>query len=123
MDLNQGAFDFAEGRSLRRIETPAARRTDPESSHLAAEHVNANGVRAAQQQAAFAAVKAFPNHTSRELAKLCKRKRHELARRLPECRTAGMVCNPLDENDKPIALPIEGTLIIRRSKPAPRLKV
>ena len=29
----------------------------------------------------------------------------------------------LDENDKPIALPIEGTLIIRRSKPAPRLKV
>ncbi|ODT15728.1 MAG: hypothetical protein ABS57_12435 [Mesorhizobium sp. SCN 65-12] len=28
-----------------------------------------------------------------------------------------------DENDELIALPIEGTMIIRRSKPAPRLKV
>ena len=64
MDLIQVAFPFAEGRTVRRVETPAARRTDPESSHLAAKHVTASGVRQAQQQAAYAAVRTFPGKTS-----------------------------------------------------------
>jgi len=102
MDLNQGAFDFAEGRSLRRIETPAFRRNDPQSSELAAKHVTASGVRAAQQQAAYAAVRSFPGKTSKELEMLSGQDRHQLAKRLPECRTAGLVKNPKDENDKPI---------------------
>lgn len=97
MDLVQGAFPFAEGRAGRRVETPAARRTDPESSHLAAEHITANKVRAAQQQDAYAAVRAFPGKTSAELAELTGQDRHQLAKRLPECRTAGMVRNPKDD--------------------------
>jgi hypothetical protein len=28
-----------------------------------------------------------------------------------------------DENEVPIAIPLEGTLIVRRSRPAPRLKI
>lgn len=102
MDLNQGAFDFAEGRSLRRIETPAFRRNDPKSSELAAAHVTASGVRAAQQQDAYAAVRAFPGKTSNELARLTGQDRHQLAKRLPECRTAGMVMNPKDDDGNPI---------------------
>lgn len=75
----------------RRIETPAARRTDPESSHLAAEHITASGMRFSQQKQVADAVGRHRGHTSQELAELTGLDRYMLARRLPECETAGRV--------------------------------
>src|SRR5690606_10155379 len=76
---------------VRTIQTPIARRTDPESSHLAAEHVTRSGARAHQQAQAVAAVRAYPGCTSFELATRTDLDRYMLARRLPECVTAGAV--------------------------------
>jgi len=73
--------------SHRIIATPAARRTDPESSHRVAEQHTRSGRRASQQDQAHAAVRAAPGRTSFELAL----DRYMLARRLPECETAGRV--------------------------------
>lgn len=86
----QFGFEFAAPR-MRRVETPAARRTDPESSHLAAEHVTRSGKRGLQQAQATAAVRSFPGCTSFELALKTDIDRYTLARRLPECVTAGTV--------------------------------
>lgn len=74
-----------------RVETPAARRTDPESSHRAAEEITASGKRAAQLALVIAAVRRFPGRTSMELAGLTGLDRYLLARRLPEAVTAGAV--------------------------------
>jgi hypothetical protein len=87
---DQLAFDFAAPRA-RQVETPAARRTDPHTSHLAAEQITASGQRGQQQAQAIAAVRAFPGKTSFELAMETKLDRYMLARRLPECVTAGAV--------------------------------
>lgn len=73
------------------IQTPIARRTDPESSHLAAEHVTRSGARAHQQAQAIAAVRAYPGMTSFELAMRTDLDRYMLARRLPEVVCAGLV--------------------------------
>lgn len=86
----QLAFDLAPER-FRRIETPIARATDPESSHLAAAEITRSGARAAQQAQTIAAVKAFPGHTSQELCELTGIDRYVLARRLSECETTGAV--------------------------------
>lgn len=75
----------------RRVETPAARATDPETSHAAAEQHTRSGARAHQQAQAIAAVRAFPGHTSFELALATELDRYMLARRLPEAVTAGAV--------------------------------
>jgi hypothetical protein len=85
----QFGFDFA--RPPRRVETPAARRSDPVTSHQAAEHVTRSGVRGQQQAQAAAAVRAFPGCTSFELAMRTDIDRYVMARRLPECVTAGVV--------------------------------
>ena len=61
-----------------------ARSTDPDTSHLAAQHVVQSGVRAHQQHKALAAVRAFPGLTSLELAQAARCCRFQLARRLPE---------------------------------------
>lgn len=71
--------------------TPIARASDPLSSHLAAEHVTKTGARAHQQNQAAEAVKQFPGLTSFELAMKTGIDRYTLARRLPECETAGRV--------------------------------
>lgn len=84
-DLFEG---IAGARPLRRIETPAARTTDPETSRLAAEHHTASGARAHQLAQAIAAVRAFPGRTSFELAIATDLDRYMLARRLPEAVTA-----------------------------------
>lgn len=79
------------------VQTPIARRTDPESSHLAAETITKSGARSDQQNKAAEAVKQFPGHTSHELAALtCGKRnvtdwRYALARRLPECEVSGRV--------------------------------
>lgn len=78
-------------RAARRIETPASRADDPASSHEAEAHINATGARAAQQKLAAQAVESYPGLTSMELAKRTGICRFTLARRLPECRTAGTV--------------------------------
>lgn len=77
--------------SQRAIETPAARRTDPVTSHLAAAEVTGSGVRADQQRRAAAAVRQWPGCTSMELALKAHQDRYAVARRLPECVVAGSV--------------------------------
>ena len=73
------------------IQTPAARASDPRSSHEAAEAITLSGARRKQQGMATAAVASYPGHTSLELAGYSGMDRYVLARRLPECETAGTV--------------------------------
>jgi hypothetical protein len=70
---------------------PIARNTDSVSSHMAADHVTAQGTRGRQQRIAFRAVVEHPGRTSRELASLCSLDRYQVARRLPELEEARMV--------------------------------
>jgi hypothetical protein len=70
------------------FDTPAARNSDPMTSHLAADHITATGARAAQQQLATKAVEQYPGFTSLEIAKRSTLCRFMLARRLPECEHA-----------------------------------
>lgn len=78
-------------RPMRAVETPAARATDPITSHLAAEDVTLSGKRVQQQRQAVAAVRAKPGMTSFELAMACGLDRYMLGRRLPECAKGGAV--------------------------------
>lgn len=71
--------------------TPASRASDPATSHMAEQHINSTGARAFNQHLAHAAVKAHPGHTSLELSQLARCCRFGLAKRLPECETAGLV--------------------------------
>ncbi len=73
------------------IRTPAARNTDPASSHAAAERITRSGKRASQQDQVRACVLAYPGSTSAELAHLAGLDRYMVARRLPECAVAGSV--------------------------------
>lgn len=93
-------FDMFAGLPARAppVETPAARASDPQSSHEAAAVHTATGKRAAQQARALEAVRAFPERTSAEIASRAGLDRYELARRLPEIRTAGFVENVPDES-------------------------
>ena len=77
--------------NLPRVETPAARRTDPATSHAAAAEVTRTGVRGHQQRQVAAAVREWPGRTAAELAKLASMDRYAVSRRLPECVTAGGV--------------------------------
>jgi hypothetical protein len=85
------------------IETPAARNSDPETSHLAASDITSSGVRGHQQRQVIAAVRAFPGCTSFELAMKTKLDRYVVARRLSECVTADEV-----KKGEPKACPITG---------------
>ncbi len=89
--MNQLDLSFAYRGPLIRVETPAARNTDPETSHEAAEHVTASGTRAQQQAQTIAAIRAFPGRTMQELAELTGYCRFMLGRRVSECETAGAV--------------------------------
>lgn len=84
-------LDLFAQRPSRAVHTPAARRTDPASSHQAAEIHTLSGKRGQQQDQAAAAVRQFPGCTSFELAMRTDLDRYMLARRLPECETAGRV--------------------------------
>lgn len=76
---------------MRLVETPAARSTDPLSSHLAANELTASGRRGQQIAMAIAAVRAFPGRTSQELSDKTGICRFVLARRLPEAVTSGAI--------------------------------
>jgi hypothetical protein len=73
------------------IETPAARNTDPHTSHEAAEAITASGEREQQQKRVALAVRLWPGRTSAEIAALMNEHRQMPARRLPELETAGWV--------------------------------
>lgn len=80
-----------EDDSMRNIQTPAARATDPNSSHDTADEITRSGLRAEQQALTLAAIRAFPGNTMQELAELTGHSRYMLGRRVSECETAGAV--------------------------------
>lgn len=65
-------------------DTPRARRSDPVTSHEAADAIKASGALGEQQQIVLAAVQRWPGLTSLELAARMQRDRWMVARRLPE---------------------------------------
>ncbi|WP_423820858.1 hypothetical protein V5738_10995 [Salinisphaera sp. SPP-AMP-43] len=76
----------------RRVETPAARASDPGTSHDAAEHVTGKGTRHRQRLIVAQAVAAHPGCTAKELAEYCEElDRYDVGRRLSECKTASDV--------------------------------
>jgi hypothetical protein len=68
-----------------------ARRTDPESSHVAADVAERVGTVACHMSIVLAAVKGYPGLTSKRLAETCPLDRYQVARRLPELETRGLV--------------------------------
>jgi len=70
-----------------------ARRSDPRTSHMAADHVEKVGKAGQQRVRAAAAVLANPGWTSQELSERTGINRYELARRLPELREDCLVVN------------------------------
>jgi hypothetical protein len=73
------------------VHTPAARESDPSTSHEAAEHITKTGVRGHQQRQCAEAVKQWPGSTCRELAALSLIPNEVLHKRLSECVTARAV--------------------------------
>lgn len=86
----QEHFDFMF-RPASRIATPAARGTDPSSSHESAEHITSTGTRRRHMTIVVCAVAAYPGLTSAELAPLCGLERHEVARRTSDAEAAGAI--------------------------------
>ena len=68
-----------------------ARRTDPASSHAAADQAEADGTVATHALIALGAVRRLPGFTSKRLADACELDRYQLARRLPELERRGLV--------------------------------
>jgi hypothetical protein len=73
------------------LQTPIARHDDPESSKAAAREFTSSGLRARQQAEVLRLVRAYPGHTSLELAQHGSLDRYAIARRLPELERAGLV--------------------------------
>ena len=72
--------------------SPIARRSDPGTSHDAAEAMTASGRREGQQLEILALVRRHPKKTSAELADLSPTlDRYQVARRLPELEHGGLV--------------------------------
>lgn len=63
---------------------PRARVSDSRSSHDAAASIESSGKARLQAERVLAALRKYPNSTSRELAKAARLDRYEVARRLPE---------------------------------------
>lgn len=66
------------------IRTPASRRTDPETSALAEEEINATGSRKGQQKHVLFLVSQHPGHTAKELELYSLLDRYQIQRRLSE---------------------------------------
>lgn len=67
------------------------RRTDPDTSKQAVEHVTSIGSRADHLKRIVAAVQARPGRTSAELAEDAGLERHEAARRTADAANAGLI--------------------------------
>lgn len=65
----------------------AARGTDPLTSWESAEKIERSGKAADQRAIAVEAVNINPGCTSFELSRLCSLERHQIARRLSECKS------------------------------------
>lgn len=70
---------------------PGARRTDPNSSHIAADRVHGENIAQRQRDEVLAMLKRWPGSTSKELASLSGLDRHLCGRRLPELEAGGYV--------------------------------
>lgn len=70
-----------------------SRRTDPHTSHEAAERVTSSGAASAQREACLRAVVEHPGLTAAEIAEVIGVDRHAPGRRLPELRQAGLIRN------------------------------
>ena len=70
---------------------PAARRSDPESSHQASDAITRSGQRGQQIGMAIDAVRMHPGSTSYELALATDIDRYVMARRLPDALKVGAV--------------------------------
>ena len=73
------------------IQTPAARSTDPWTSHDAAEHVTKTGKRKSQGEQAFELIAEHPNCTCEELASFGVLTYHQIQRRTKELVTANRI--------------------------------
>ena len=65
-------------------DTPRSRRSDPETSHQAADAIRRSGALGRQQRLVLEAVKANPGKTAVELARIAGLDRYAVSRRLPE---------------------------------------
>lgn len=70
-----------------------ARRTDPITSHEAAEEVESSGRAASQRRRCLLEVWKKPGCTAAEIAQAANLERHIPSRRLPELRQAGQIRN------------------------------
>lgn len=69
-EFHRGWDHEAGGWTLAVVETPAARASDPETSHAAASEITASGGRASQQRAVVDLVRRHPGRTAGELARI-----------------------------------------------------
>jgi len=70
-----------------------ARRTDPETSHMAADYVEKSGTASKQREMCLQAVLEKPGQTAAEIGRALDLERHAPSRRLPELRAAGLIRN------------------------------
>ena len=68
-----------------------ARRTDPESSHIAADTAEQRGIITRHAEIVRGAVERYPGLTSKQLAEACPLDRVQIARRLPELERSGLI--------------------------------
>ncbi len=79
-----------------------ARRSDPNSSRLAAQQMNFSGMAAKQCDEVLALLKRFPGHTSLELSQKGDVDRMTLARRLPDLASKKLARKGADMRDDTI---------------------
>lgn len=72
-------------------DTPAARNTDPATSHVAAQAVRLNGVKASLQKRLLEVVKLLPGLTVVHYAKQLGLDSHRVGRRLSDLKNAGRI--------------------------------
>ena len=70
---------------------PRARRSDPSTSHAAAERMIRTGTAKAHQHKILIAVRQYPGSTYVELAAITGLERHAVGRRLAEIETGGYI--------------------------------
>lgn len=68
-----------------------ARRTDPESSHVAADTAERRGIIRRHAEIVRGAVERYPGLTSKRYADVCPLDRVQVARRLPELERRGLI--------------------------------
>lgn len=72
-----------------------ARRTDPETSHLAAQKIEKTGTAQSNRERCLESIRRRPGQTAAEVARDVALERHEPSRRLPELREVWLVkCGP-----------------------------